>query len=374
MSELPDLPGAPVFLPEPMLHYRCNQQGCCCGGWKIPVRRAEVERLLRHLPGLSEEDLVVPGQAPAGLFLRQSESQGRLCCSLLLPDGRCSVRARFGPKALPGVCASFPASAFLVAGRVELRFDTLCPGVLEPILSSTAPVEEVLVPAMRQPGLQRSPECMREVREVRLGERLLSPGQALDLRGAILAKLNDRSRPAIEHLGSILAALARVEAGTWIESFDPGCPFDARALIERFGLAAEQHSPDYLLAELRAYRPFLSPEELDRLRPEEQLADLLRAWQPELLQRMVPQEERLRPYLLRFLWLRFWGVFLPELGPFVFDIDQELEVYALGLRLASAFAGLLDCPVDESLLRPAFGLASFVHHLGACSILQGSRA
>ena len=45
---------------------------------------------------------------------------------------------------------------------------------------------------------------------------------------------------------------------------------------------------------------------------------------------------------------------------FRFDHEQILLVFAMGLRLASALAGVYERPVDLQLLKAGLGLASFI--------------
>ena len=52
-----------VTLPETMRRYACNQQGCCCSGWRISFKPADLVRLRTHLTR-SEADRLGDEEGP----------------------------------------------------------------------------------------------------------------------------------------------------------------------------------------------------------------------------------------------------------------------------------------------------------------------
>lgn len=363
----------PVFLPEPWLQYRCNLQGCCCGGWRIPLRDEDLARVQAARPDLSAAELAVRlPRAPElsedgqreGLYMRQDpDPDGRPRCRFLVADGRCALHAAGGVAVLPGVCVQFPSRAFYVAGRLELRFRLLCPSVLEPLFACADPVAAACVLGeLPQIDLARRCEEARPVEEVLLGTRNLTPEQALALRHHALGALNERDRPASEVLAGLGAGLAAVERSGDVAGFQPRAPYDEAAFVQTLFGAAERLRPEQVVGEFVAYGPFVAPA-LRPLYPSERaLFEGLEEWPRHLLELVLPVEEQLRPYLLRCLWARYQAVFFADHGPHRFDHAAVLDLYALAVRLLSSLAGVRGQAPDLDLLQIAFGLAAFCEH------------
>lgn len=362
--------GVPVFLPEPMLRYRCNLQGCCCGGWRIPVREGDLERVRAARPELAGEELAVELPRPPRthddgpthkLYFKQVPGPGdRSVCRFLDAAGSCSLHAAGGVAVLPDVCVQFPSRAFFVSGRTELRFRLLCPSVLGPLLDSPDPVALACVLGeVEEIDLARRTAAGRPVAEVTLGERTLTPEQALALRHHALGALNERDRPASEVLASLGAGLAEVERSGAVGDFEPRTGYDEQGFVRELFASAERIRPERLAAELLAYRPFVAPGLRSIYPTGHQLFVGLEEWPTHLLERVLPAEEALRPYLLRCLWARYHAVFFSEGGPHDFDHAAVVQLYAVSTRLLAALTGVWEREPDLGLLQVAMGLAAF---------------
>src|SRR3954469_12710898 len=216
-------PAGSVRLSEPMLRYRCNQKGCCCGGWDIPFRLDDLLRLNEHLAPEDREKL----KHGVRLELKKGEEEGdptlhslkldgegeEGTCRFLAPEGGCKVHARYGLDALPNICVDFPAFGYREADRVELWFDPVCPEVLERLDESDLPLALHEQPgAFGDPALNLRVEHTEAELGARIGEHPIKLA-ALDRIRALSVEAFAVSRPPWRALAALLHAYRRLRIG-----------------------------------------------------------------------------------------------------------------------------------------------------------------
>ncbi len=362
---------AKVTLPEPMLRYACNQQGCCCGGWRIPFRPDDLVRLRAHLDEADAEKLVADVQmkidfGPDGervvkeVYLTKDDGD----CRFLGSDRKaCGVHAKHGVKALPNLCVDFPVATYESPGGVDFYFDPVCPSVLDQIAESDAPltIAEVRAPygddafALRSAHVRGKPVA-------RLGAIRLS-GEEIDLiRRRVVSGLADASRPVWQHLLAIDSAYAEVASGRPVESFDLRYDHEPAAYLRFLGDCLRAHGVGTLARVWESYRRFVFAiptgpgsaawRELDKH---------LRDWQPAYEKYLAPSEDALRPLHLRFLAHRHFAPFLSIQGELKYAAGAIVHTFATSLRYAAALGAVLRRPVDREVMKAALGAAEYFY-------------
>jgi len=357
------------WLPEPMLAYRCNLAGCCCAVWRIFFTDRDLARLAEHLP----RDEVAPSLRD-GLICVVDRARNMVdhfllslrgeqqTCRFLSPGGACTIQQRFGVAALPDICVDFPVIAWQLGEQVELGFTTLCPSVLDALLADGGPLRIVPLPAS-DAMFHRRLERVRVVDRLTLGGVELEPAQLYALRQQVLRALEDVRRPALDHLQAVSYGFSFM-----IRTGDPAA-FELRydmpplPFVRFLNLALQTHAGSWLAQCFSRYRRFVrDPELLRQLGSEEELAMALEHWQEPLVQLVEPVEEQLRPYLNRFLAMRYFSCLARFEGEVVLTMGRVTHLLATALRYAAAFCARRGEILDLATLKAALGAASFVHH------------
>lgn len=355
-----------IRLPEPFLGYRCNLQGCCCGGWGITWTAEDLARLRVLLPADEFDALVQEhvqlivgedGQQVLGARLNASREGGR--CHLLSGDGRCTLQQRFGVEALPAICADFPVVPYRLAGSVELAFRFTCPAVLSCIFASTEPVrwtELTALDEMNRSRLQRiGPEP-----EVRVDGEALTAVELVQLRERVLAPFNDRSRPTLELLAEVESALSRVRSKAEVERFAVVPDGDPLPFVRYLLHCVRTHAASFLLGHLQRHARFVIGTRLPAL--DDAFAGTLEHWEEALLRYIDPVEPVLRPYLQRYLWLRFASCFVSVQGELRYVFGEPTHELAIALRYLAALCAARDEQASPALLEIALGAAAHLFH------------
>ncbi|MBM4319227.1 MAG: hypothetical protein FJ125_04525 [Deltaproteobacteria bacterium] len=355
----------PVLLPEPFLGYRCNRKGCCCGGWVIAWTAEDLARLGQILSGdelgsLFEQLLVVladDGEQMVGARLKASEEGGR--CHLLSPAGSCTLQQCFGVAALPAICADFPVVPYRMDDRIELAFRLTCPAVLGCIFASTG---EVRWAELGEPDEMHAARLQRvgPPPEITVGGQPLPIAALGRLRERVLAAFDERQVPTLELLARVDWALSRVRSLQDVEHFAVVPLRDELPFVRYLLYCVRTHSSEYLCRHLARHARFVVDGELPVL--DDSLVEALESWEGALLRCIEPVEPLLRPYLQRYLWLRFSSCFVHVQGELCYSFGEVTHELAIALRYLAAFCQVQDRTADTQLLQLALGAAAHLFH------------
>lgn len=88
----------------------CHQCGFCCRGSVVPLSESDAERLRDQnwegQPGFEKTKVMVPYRAAASLYRLAHRADGT--CVFPGDDGLCRIHSKFGAKAKPTICQTFP--------------------------------------------------------------------------------------------------------------------------------------------------------------------------------------------------------------------------------------------------------------------------
>lgn len=359
-----------VLLPEPMLRYACNQQGCCCSGWRIGFRGADLVRLGKRL---SREDLDrltrdvefrvrtdLAGDRVVDEFV-PNDADG-LCRFLEDEHRRCGLHARYGLEALPDLCVDFPVATFTEPDGAAFYFDPVCPSVLDQLAESDGPLELVEVaPGARDLPFQLRARHSKGAVVLKANGVELSPETAGLVRTRVLAALADGSRTPWEHLQAIESAFVRFgrdSAGEFRLIYgEPPGPF-----LQHLGACLGAHGRNALSSSFRSYRRFVfafptGDDAFDR----DRFGDQLEAFGEAYERWLGPSEAALAPLLRRYLALCHATPYAApegELPRFAGVVTHKL---ATALRYAAALGATVGREVDRDLMKAALGASEYFY-------------
>ncbi len=130
--------------------FTCIAERCgdtCCRGLTVPLTAADARGLVSRLS--QERDLLDRAVDAEAATLRPT-ADGH--CGFLDAQRLCGLQRRFGPEALPEVCARFPRALSVAPGGLELSASLACPEVARLLLEEDALVLETVDDALRPPG------------------------------------------------------------------------------------------------------------------------------------------------------------------------------------------------------------------------------
>jgi lysine-N-methylase len=139
-------PTAPRYLTR----FQCLADTCedtCCAGLAVPVSEARWRHLRGVVAGGPDAARVEafiqpdPDEAGAGLLAKREDGH----CAFLDARKMCSLHRAHGEPALPDICATFPRSAAVWDGRLEVAGSLACPEVARLCLLAEDGVEPVPV-------------------------------------------------------------------------------------------------------------------------------------------------------------------------------------------------------------------------------------
>ena len=250
-----------VVLPEAMTRFQCNQKGCCCAGWRIPMDASEVIRISNRFPAkrrfalLDGAHLIHDNQKRLVLIDLSKRDDGR--CAFLMNDRRCELHADFGPESLPSLCKSFPAAARRVQGKLRLSWDPICPEVLERIDESDAPYEIAVANLADSPSLAFRCASPRTVPTPMIAGREVQADELATIESGVLALLGGSERPAVDQLALINVAVTDyLDGGASNWHLDPGAPVPTD-FAGFFESCVHAHDARILASSLRDYRRFI---------------------------------------------------------------------------------------------------------------------
>jgi len=364
-------PPAPrVTLTEPMLGYRCNRMGCCCGGWRIPLRPDDLVRMRAHLSPEDAERAVTdvelrvePGDDGERVVREVYLTGDDGWCRFLDADRHgCTLHSKYGLGALPDLCVDFPVAVYDSGGGVDFCLDPVCPAVLDAIDAGDPHVRIVERPApYDDAAFARRAAHSRGVPVVRVGAAALEAPQLDVVRRRVMEALAT-DRPVWEHLHAIDAAYAELAHGRAPADFrveygrDPG-PY-LRFLRDCIGA----HGTGTLVRVFDTYRRFvfslpLGPNEA----PWAELGDHLAHWDRAFERWLAPQDDLLRPLQLKYLAHRHFAPFLTIRGELKFAAGAIVHAFATSLRYAAAIGAVLRRPVDPAVFKVALGCGEYVY-------------
>jgi lysine-N-methylase len=219
-----------------MTRFRCLGGACedtCCQGWQIPLDRRQYQILEAAMDGSAAER----EELQAGVELEERGSETRHArlrmapqgsCPFLLATRLCSIQDRYGERALPAVCSTYPRLVAQAGERAEVWGALSCPELARQCLLHEDAVEIVDAPSDVTPRweparvLPAEPEAAydRHLDEVRAaGLQLLSLREApVSTRLFLLAYLGKETAaffrkdvPVVDR-GRLAATIAQVQA------------------------------------------------------------------------------------------------------------------------------------------------------------------
>lgn len=371
-TQEPSEPAPRVTLPEPMLRYACNQQGCCCGGWRIPWRPDDLVRLGKVVTPEEKDRLTRDVElkvdfGPDGerevqaVYVVDDEGD----CRFLSPDRKqCGIHTNYGLAALPNICIDFPVAAYTAKGGVDFYFDPVCPSVLDALGESDAPltITERAAPYADE-GFALRASHTRGRPLARVGAKSLEVGEVDRIRRLVVESLADHARPVWQHLHAIDEAygeLARGEATA--DTFALRYDRDPGPYLRFLGQCIGAHGAGTLEAVFDHYRRFVYavPTAPDAAAWDE-LGKHLREWQPAMEKWIESQDDLLRPLQLRYLAHRHFAPFLQIRGKLEFASGAIVHAFATSLRFAAALGAVFRRPVDREIMKVALGSAEYTY-------------
>jgi len=371
-DEVPPVP-ARVRLPEPMLRYRCNQQGCCCTGWRIGFQASDLVRLRRRLEPPERDELTHDlefrvredneGDTVVSEFFIV-DGEGR--CRYVTPDKKgCGLHAKYGLHVLPNLCVDFPVATFTEGtDHASLYFDPVCPSVLDQLAESEAPytIADVATEGMDDAFKLRASHT-RGIPIVRTHGAEVALADADRVRRVIIQDLADATKPVWEHLQAIETAAFRLGNGTMTpDEFAPVYGLDPGPFLRHLGHCLGAHGRIALEQNFFSYRRFIFDITVD---PADDrwlsLGDHLVDWGPAYERWLAPNEDALRPLQLRFLAHRSFTPYAAPRGDLRSAIGRNTHVFATALRYASALGAVLERPVDVPVMKVAIGAAEYFY-------------
>jgi hypothetical protein len=366
----PETPADAVLLPESMLHYACNQQGCCCRGWRIPFRPRDLVRLGRALPAeelpMLTRDVevrdTVDGRGER-VIADASVTDDEGACRLLADDGKqCRVHARSGVAALPDVCVDFPVAAYQGADAAELFYDPVCPSVLDALADFEARPTSLPAP-YRDEGLKRRASHARPFPDIRFGVTALDAAEFDRIRRTVVGSLAASERPVLEHLLAIDSAYAEVGRGDCdARLFSIRYDRDPSTYLRFLRSCTGDLSTSALWSVFQDYRRFLFADSL-RLSSSRwtALEKQLQLWEPAAQSWSERDSPLQRSLELRYLAHRHFTPFFTIQSRLRFAAGAVVHVLATARRYAMAFCRVLDRPLDSDILKASLGTAEYVY-------------
>jgi hypothetical protein len=356
-----------VEYPEPMARFRCNQQGCCCRGWIVPMQPPDLRRLIAHFSDAEMRDVLAGARfnrGPEGRlksFTLRREGHAKQC-QFLCGDGRCGLQVERGPEALASVCHAYPAGAVWRDEARQLFFDLCCPEVLERLDEADEALEIVTRDVEAGDHLEVRARFRFRAPLLRIGERPLSWEQLEQIRRTLIAAYNERRLPVLRTQAAAEYALWQLRCGAAVDDFalagdPPEGPFEA--YFERCYAA---HDSELLYDELRRYERFVFAVDLGHADWRRLPAHL--EPRPGWRALIDPDDPRLAPLLFRYLAHRAWAPFAVSYETSQVDlvfagITHQL---ATALRLAVALCEWLELRDNPRLpLKIALGAAELAY-------------
>ena len=341
-----------VTLPETMRRYACNQQGCCCSGWRISLKPADLVRLRTHLTREEAEKL---GDAQGPLDAAEEGA-----CRFLMSDGkRCEVHANHGVEALPDICLDFPVAPYPGSRGVEFHFDALCPSVLDRIVDDPAPPVLVDVDESQDEAMHRRAANVWPAPELRVGAATISPEAFRSVREQILSHLGSDTETAADAMHAIDLAYASLAGGD-AEAFAIGSQTVTPKYLRFLARCEAAHGAGTLVRVWEQYRRFVF--DIRREGPGfDELATHLGRFPEARARFYAPSEALLQPLLLRYVAHRHAMPFLTIQGRLHFAPGAVPHLVGTAIRCASALGGVFRRPVDRSMLKVALGWSEFVY-------------
>ncbi|MEO1270869.1 MAG: hypothetical protein AAFX99_22505 [Myxococcota bacterium] len=360
-----------VLIPEMMLRFTCNQQGCCCKRWKINFDDDDLFRLLdvldpeersERLAGMSVR---VDEETQTALNFRLATVGEDRSCQFLAGTS-CGLQNKHGVEALPKICRAFPAHAQPGGQGLELHYDAVCPEVLEQLAEDDRPFQ--LVEADASPGTDLGWRALFQfpLPEIHIGSRGFPPEELWVIRKRILAEVTregERGGAALDMLARVSYAIARlINEEQQIDDFEvregePVAPFE-----EFFEVCMRSHQPLLLGRAIYEYRRFIFALDLEGLEWDELYNHL--EWRDDWRMKLDWREPEFQPLMLRFLGHRFFSSFdrLPEDRQLGFNYGTVTHGLATAMRYAVALADWTGRErVDMDTFKVALGASEFMY-------------
>jgi lysine-N-methylase len=191
---------AEAITAQYMRRFACLGGACedtCCHAWQIPVDRRHYQILKSAMAGSRAEreefranvarDSAGPAPTPDGQHAR-IRLGGDGACPFLTPVKLCSLQARYGERALPSVCATYPRDIARTGARWEIWGSLSCPEVARQCLLHDDAM--ALVDAPADATTRGAPARVLEAEPARPYERYLD-----DIRATAFRLLSSREHP-----------------------------------------------------------------------------------------------------------------------------------------------------------------------------------
>jgi Fe-S-cluster containining protein len=360
-----DATAPPIVLHESMLRFRCNQRGCCCHGWSIPWSGEDAARLIATLDGEDARAFIDFGHFVVNEHrvvekVYPQERGGDRRCFFLTPEASCRVHGELGESALPGLCRSFPSHSERLGGALELRFDAICPEVLER-LADPGPYELAAVDPAKTPAVATRITRPFRAPEVSIAGVDLSWDELVSLRQRIIDAFNTSPAPPLDVLARVNYAVARLAAGHAVATLEVREDEDPTEYHAYFEEAVRAHSEYFLIATLRPYRRFVFALDLEDV-GDDVLRDAL-AYSPGWRAALAEAAPEVGELLRRYICHRFFGIYerSPQLNSLGLSYGTINHSVATALRFAWALAQALERPLDSACLRVGIGASEHAY-------------
>ena len=358
-----------IRFPKCMLQFRCNEQGCCCKGWRICFSGNDLNRLVRaysheevaqmlkgsHL-WKNDDDLLTHFQ------LKQGDTDRE--CRFLTSTNKCLLQTEKGVECQPLLCRAFPAAGIVAGDETELHFCSVCPEVLNLIESDDGPFEITVLDLERGNSLAERARYQQKLPTIELGNRKITTEQLQAIRRVILRALHTRTRTAVETLASIHYALARLVVNEepvdafHIRDDEPVKPFD-----EHLDTCVSLHVPIVLEMSFQQYQRFVFDLDLDSV-DWNTLSDHL-VHRPDWRSRFNPEDPALQTLLFRYLSHRYFAPFStsPDTPEINFSYGNITHCLATAFRFAVSFGSWLKNDNVRTLLKVSLGASEHFYRI-----------
>ena len=356
-----------ILMNESMKRFSCNQKGCCCKGWGIIFDGDDLMNLLKGLD-TDEERAELIGHSRIEVDennvverWRMQDMENNRTCHYLEGDGRCGIHAKKGVSLLPRLCREFPVHSQRAGEEISVHFDAVCPEVLNQLSESDEPYTLVEVEPEPDSELEFRAQRRSIVPPVRIGQVELDYADLIKLRDVAIETLNTRPEPAIDLLGKINYAIARVANGELAAAdFAIDHSVDVEPFLAFIDTCVWNHSPDILVRFATTYERFVWDLDLSG-RDYDTFAQHL---DPEGWHEAInPYDAAHDPFLRRYLAHRFFSSFdrSPDTNHIGFTYQTINHALATIFRYAAGYASWLDRPVDRTLLKLATGSTEYLY-------------
>ena len=353
-----ETPG-PLVVLEAMTRFQCNEQGCCCRGWRVDFSGPDMMKLQQLLDDAEFRDvcegmevLVDSQRRVHRVNLRQDPPDER--CRFLDPQRHCNLQTRFGVEALPSLCQAFPTVPVAMPdGSYELPFDAICPEVRAQLDEDDGPLARIRLSPAEHPELAARLDLNHTIGALRIGSREVALDAVKKLRERLMAYLDDCREPMLHTLAGLCDAFGQLGRGLPVEHIEiPDRP-PLEAFDAFFEESVSAHGSGILARTLHRFRRFIFEVELPEVIDPQALD-----YEPSWRQTCPPDLPELQPLLRRYMTARLFAIYTldRDSNRVSFGYGRISHIMATTFRYAAGFAKC-GIPFGRESLKAALGAA-----------------